>query len=222
MSVILEFSVPSREFTLGQVLMGPPSMHCELERIVPTGDMMMPFVWATGGNQEAFAESVREHDTVKELLVLDTVGKSALYRIEWAEEPTDLIEGIARTDAVLLQGFGNGTWEFRLRFPDHDDLSQFHNYIIERGIPCHIARTYTLTETSKSGYRFGLSPEQREALVLALRRGYFATPSEVTLDELADELNISRQALSDRIRRGNERVLREVLLTSGRDDEESQ
>ena len=214
MSVILEFSIPGQKFTLGEVLAGPPSMHCELERIVPTGDMMMPFVWVTGDDHEGFAKNVREHDSVRELHVLDTIGESGLYRIEWAAEPTDLIEGIARTDAVLLQAGGNETWEFRLRFPDHDGLSGFHNYVIERGIPCHSERTYTLTETSESGYRFDLSQEQREALLLALRRGYFATPSEVTLDELADELNISRQALSDRIRRGNEQVLRKVFLPS--------
>jgi len=214
MSVILEFSIPSREFTLGQVLAGSSTMHCELERIVPTGDMMMPFVWVTGENHEEFAESVRDHELVKELVVLDTVGESGLYRIKWANEPTDLIEGIASSNAVVLQAFGNATWEFRLRFPDHGCLSTFHNYVIERDIPCHIERTYTLTETNKSGYRFDLSQEQREALLLALRRGYFATPSEVTLDELADELNISRQALSDRIRRGNEQVLRRVLLST--------
>jgi predicted DNA binding protein len=72
---------------------------------------------------------------------------------------------------------------------------------------------------SAGGHRFGLTPDQREALVLALNRGYFATPSEVTLDELADELDISRQALSTRIRRGNESILREVLLSTGRDAE---
>ncbi|AXG07579.1 bacterio-opsin activator [Haloplanus rubicundus] len=214
MSVILEFSIPALEFTLGRVLAGPPAMHCELERIVPTGDMMMPFVWVTGDDHEAFAESVRGHDLVEELLILDTVGESALYRIEWTEVPTNLIDGIARTDAVVLQASGNDTWMFRLRFPDHDGLSAFHNFVVENDIPCHIERTYTLAETSKSGYRFDLSQEQREALLLALRRGYFATPSEVTLDELADELDITRQALSDRIRRGNEQLLRKVLLSA--------
>ena len=219
MSVILEFSIPSRDFTLGQVLAGPPTMHCELERIVPTGDVMMPFVWVTGDDHEKFAESIRSHDSVTELVVLETVDETGLYRIEWAAEPMDLIECITNTDAVVLQAFGNETWKFRLRFPNQDALSRFHNCIVERDIPCHIDRTYTLAETGKGGYRFGLSQEQREALLLALRRGYFATPSEVTLDELADELHISRQALSDRIRRGNEQILRNVLLSSVDDSE---
>ncbi|WP_433629222.1 helix-turn-helix domain-containing protein [Halomicrococcus sp. NG-SE-24] len=68
--------------------------------------------------------------------------------------------------------------------------------------------------SSSSRKWFGLTPEQREALVLALNRGYFATPSEVTLDELADQLGITRQAVSSRVRLGTEKVLRSVLVSS--------
>lgn len=218
MSVILEFTIDAEAFKLGQVLSGGPEMHLELERIVPTGDMTMPFVWATGDDHEAFERAVRSHPTVKELLVLDTVGENGLYRIEWEESPTDLIEAIATADGVVLEAMGNRDWVFHLRFPDHDSLSQFHNFVIERELPIHIERTYTLTEETRRGHRFDLSQEQREALVLGLRHGYFSTPREVSLDELAAELGISRQAVSKRIRRGNEKVLRTVLLSSAAGD----
>jgi predicted DNA-binding protein YlxM (UPF0122 family) len=36
----------------------------------------------------------------------------------------------------------------------------------------------------------------------------------MSLDEHAEELDISRQALSTRIRRGNEKILERVLLSS--------
>lgn len=217
MSVILEFSIDGEGFQLGQVLSVSPDMLLELERIVPTGNMVMPFVWASGEDHDAFEQGVRNHPSVKELLVLDVVGDSCLYRIEWGGDPTDLIEAIAVADAVVLEATGAERWVFRLRFPDHDKLSDFHNYVIESGIPIHIERTYTLTEGTERGHRFGLTPEQREALVLALKRGYFETPSEVSLGELASELDISQQALSKRIRRGNEKVLRKVLLASAAD-----
>lgn len=214
MSVILEFAVDGEEFTLGRVLSGPPVMRLELERIVPTGNAVMPFVWATGEEFEAFEEKVRESPSVKELLALDKVGDSGLYRIEWRDHPEDLIEAIAESDAAVLEARGKENWTFRLRFPDHDKLSLFHNYCTDHDVTIRIDRTYTLTEETERGRQFDLSQEQREALVLALRRGYFATPSEVSLDELADELDISRQALSNRIRRGNEKVLRKSLLSS--------
>ncbi|MFB6107945.1 MAG: bacterio-opsin activator domain-containing protein [Haloplanus sp.] len=215
MSVILEFSIGSEEFQLGQVLAGPAAMRLELERIVPTGTMIMPFVWATGGDHDAFTARVRNNPRVKELRVLDRIGDNGLYRIEWEHAPTDLIDAIGRADATVLEAYGDDDeWLFRLRFPDHDKLSTFHNYVIEHGITLHIDRTYTLSETTERGHRLGLTDAEREALLLALQRGYFETPSEASLDELAAELDITRQALSTRIRRGNEKVLRGVLLSS--------
>jgi predicted DNA binding protein len=219
MSVILEFTIDSDDFQLGEVLAGPVDMQLELERIVPTGDMMMPFVWVTGTDHETFEKTVRSHPTVAELLVLDNLNQNVLYRLEWKDEPTDLIEGIADSDAVVLEARGNESWTFRLRFPNHDRLSQFHNFILDDNIPIHIDRTYTLTEKSERGNQFGLTADQREALVLALQRGYFETPSEVALDHLADELGITRQSLSSRIRHGNEKILRQILLSSAADYE---
>lgn len=215
MSVIVEFSIAGEDFQLGQILRNPPEMHLELEQIVPTSNQVMPFLWATGENHEIFEENIRTNPAVRELLKFDVVDDSVLYRIEWETKPRDLIEGLTKSDAVILEAHGNGIWNFRLRFPDHEQLSEFHNYIIESEIPINIDRTYTLIEETERGLRFELTQEQREALVLALDRGYFETPSEVSLDELADELGITRQALSDRIRRGNKKILGKSLGSSG-------
>lgn len=219
MSVILEFSVAAEEFLLGTVLSGPPKMQIELERIVPTGSMVMPFVWVTGDDHAAFEENVRDSPFVAELLTLDRVEDNVLYRITWKDAPSSLIEGITESEATVLEARGDGRWLFRLRFTDHDRLSQFHDFCVGNDITIHVERTYTFSEETDRRRRFDLSQEQREALVLALRQGYFATPSEASLDELASELGISRQALSNRIRRGNEKVLGKVLLSSVADSE---
>lgn len=217
MSVYLEFTVDGDAFQLGQVLSPPPAMHVELERLVPMGEMVMPFLWVTGDEIEAFEEKVQGHSSVLDFRVYDRVGDSALYRIEWNDAPTDLLMAIADTQAVVLEARGNGTWLFRLRFPDHEQLTQFHNAIIEEDLSIHIEQTYTLTDSSRQGHRFGLTPDQREALVLALQRGYFATPKTASLDEIADDLDITPQALSNRIRLGTEKVLRACLLSSASD-----
>ncbi|WP_411966051.1 helix-turn-helix domain-containing protein [Haloferax sp. YSMS24] len=214
MSVILEFSIAAEDFELGSVLMEPPSMRHELERVVPTGNMILPFVWVTGEDHDTFEETVRRSPRVRELLRLDSIDDSVLYRIDWSTEPSNLIECISTSDATVLDARSDGDWVFRLRFPDHDALSEFHDAVVEREIPIHVERTFTLTDEERDGYRFDLTTEQREALVLALQRGYFETPSRVGLDELADELDISRQALSHRIRLGNEKVLRSTLLST--------
>lgn len=45
-----------------------------------------------------------------------------------------------------------------------------------------------------------LPSEQREALVAAVKRGYYERPREITLDELSDELDCPRSTLSYRLR----------------------
>ena len=219
MSVILEFTVEKEQFTLGRILAGPPPMHIELERIVPTGDTIMPFLWVTGEEFEAFEQKVADDEHVDDLVALDKVEDSILYRVTWYGSHNDLIRGITEADGTILEAHADERWYFRLRLPDHDKLSQFHNFCTDYGIALHIVRTYTTTERTESVKRFGLSQEQREALVLGLRRGYFDTPSEVGLNELADELGISQQATSNRIRRGTKQVLREALLSAATDFE---
>jgi hypothetical protein len=50
--------------------------------------------------------------------------------------------------------------------------------------------------------RYGLTDSQHRVLELASRRGYFEIPRDVTLKELADEVGVSHQALSEQLRRG--------------------
>jgi len=218
MSVILEFTIEGEAFELGRVLARPaPHGYAELERVIPMQDALMPFLWVTGVDADAFEKSVREQPSVKTICALDHVEGSTLYHIEWATQPADILAALADANAVVLEAAGNGVWQFRVRFPDHDKLSTFHNAIIEEHIPIHIGRTYTLSEPTATGHPLGLTNDQREALVLALNWGYFASPSETSLDDIADELGISRQAVSKRIRRGNETVLRKTLLSSAKD-----
>lgn len=221
MSVLLEFTIDGSAFHLGRILAPPPGLSLELERTVPTGSMVMPFVWATGEDYQTFEESVRSHPAVRALKALDRFGEQGLYRVDWVGSPTDLIAAFERSEAVILEASGNETWEFRLRFSDHEDLATFDDAVREMGIPIRIIRTCNLPDPFEKGAEFGLTTEQREALVLALRQGYFESPSAVQLEELAGELGISRQALSKRLRRGNEKILENVLGPSATDTDRS-
>lgn len=215
MAVIVEFSVDREDFALGRVLSGPERGRIELERIVPTGDSVMPFFWVHGGDETGLEVSVAESDYIENLQLLERVGDRGLYRVRWTGEYEDLIEGINGANGAILEAGGDGEWYFRVRFNDHQEVADFYNFCTEHAIAIRIGRVYTLTEESLQGRVFGLTDEQREALLLALRRGYFSTPRTVKMDELAAEIGISQQAFSERLRGGTEKVLRNVLLDSG-------
>ncbi|WP_458191150.1 helix-turn-helix domain-containing protein [Haladaptatus sp. NG-WS-4] len=217
MTVTLLFHVDANEFVLGRILAGPPPMQYELERIIPIGHSPMPYLWVTGSDFEAFEQKVRSDAHIKGLRALDKVGDSVLYRLEYSDEFESLLEGILESEATVLDARGNDDWMLRVRFPDHEKLSQYYNYLNDLGITLRVDRIYTMDEDAEPGHQFGLTPDQREALVLALNGGYFATPSEITLDELANQLGITRQAVSNRVRLGNEKVLHSVLVSSASD-----
>ncbi|WP_394349503.1 helix-turn-helix domain-containing protein [Natronococcus pandeyae] len=52
--------------------------------------------------------------------------------------------------------------------------------------------------------RRGLTTPQREALACAVRHGYFEIPRRISLEELAAELGVTHQALSERLRRASD------------------
>jgi hypothetical protein len=52
-----------------------------------------------------------------------------------------------------------------------------------------------------------LPPDQRTAMRAALDHGYYRTPREVTLEELATTLDVPRSTLSYRLRRAEERLV---------------
>jgi predicted DNA binding protein len=213
MAVIAEFTADSGAFSFGTALR-MTGTEIRLERVVPTTTALIPFVWASGGGFSAFEGSVRSSPHVKGLTRLADLEESVFYQVDWDMEEESLIRGIVDASAVVLRAAGDeNDWTFRLLFSTHERLATFYQYVGERDIDLRAGRVYTLTEEVTDEHRMGLTDEQYEALLLAVERGHFDTPSEVSLAELAEEFDISPQALSQRVRRANEKVLRAVLLS---------
>ncbi|WP_254544357.1 helix-turn-helix domain-containing protein [Halomarina pelagica] len=212
MAVIAEISLSPSYFPLGSILNDAPDLAVEFERIVPLGSGSLPLFWAKNGDLEAFERRVEESGQVTELTALERFDNRVLYAAEWNETVRDFTDALTVTDAVVLQAQNrNESWDLRLIFPTHEHLSEFHNACLDGGISYSLGRVYTLSDPILESDPLDVTPEQRRALLLALERGYFDTPSQSTLSDLADELDISQQALSQRIRRGNKAILEHVL-----------
>ncbi|WP_440006050.1 helix-turn-helix domain-containing protein [Halomicrococcus sp. SG-WS-1] len=214
MSVIVELTISSQEFLLGTALGIPGRTRVELERVVPASPDVLPFFWVISDDPSAFEEferHVSETEEVNDLVALDRLDDRVLYRAKWGKAVESLVQGIAESGATILEARGNDEWYFRLRFADHGDLSVFDTYCDEHGLDYRLDRVSTESATHDESYEFDLTDEQREALVMAVERGYFDVPREVTLDELADELDITQQAMSERLRRGEQTVMRTAL-----------
>ncbi|MFB9808822.1 helix-turn-helix domain-containing protein [Haladaptatus pallidirubidus] len=127
--------------------------------------------------------------------------------------PDSFFEALVETNATILdaRGHGNESWQFRLLFPSHEHLSEFHALSQESEISFDLGTVYTVRDMGADLNNVFLSQKQREALELALSRGYFDSPRTVALDELAAEFDISSQALSDRLRRGTKAIVEQAV-----------
>ncbi|MFC6787431.1 helix-turn-helix domain-containing protein [Halobaculum halobium] len=75
-----------------------------------------------------------------------------------------------------------------------------------------LTRTYPLREEADPvAGRFGLTPPQIEALRAAVEAGYFAVPRAATSAAVADELDLSKSAFLERLRRAEATLYRELF-----------
>ncbi|NEU58937.1 bacterio-opsin activator domain-containing protein [Halorussus sp. MSC15.2] len=213
MSIIAEFTTPAGEFALGDALAAHPDVRVELEKVVPTRKEILPFFWAWGETLAEFAETVREQPRVESLEVVDSIDDQTLYRVEWSDVVADLARVIQSVDATVLEASGQrDVWRFELRFPSHDAVRSFQSDCIDHDISLELQRLHSLTEIDADG-TYDLTAEQRDTLLTALEHGYFEEPRDVTLEELADLLDLSPTAVSGRMRRAEAKLIARTLVT---------
>jgi len=201
MSVITEFRVPSADFELGRILDVEGITSIELENLVPIGGATVPLFWIHNSTRQSFLESVQRHPAVTSAAEVDVFDDRTLFTLDWDANHDHLFEGISESEGQLLNAIGTpDTWEFELRFPDHDALSEFRTHCEDAQILLEVQRVYNPTKPD-AGPWYGLTELQREAIMLAAQTGYYDIPRGCTTKELADELGISDQAVTERLRR---------------------
>jgi predicted DNA binding protein len=212
MTVIVEFTLPADSFPFGRATNGDPNVRVQLERLVPLQETRIPFVWATGEAFEQFEQHLRDSEIVKYVEALTRVGDSVLYYVEWYTDKETFLDTVSDMKCSIMEAHRESGWSFTMRFRDHADLTRFHQFYQDHEFPVHIDRVYAPEEESRTEYGFGLTPEQRETLIMAVEKGYFDVPRGTKLDEIAEAVGITSQAASERVRRGAETVLRKSLI----------
>lgn len=223
MSIIAEFSVPAEEFALYETLCEVPGMTVEVERVVAhEADCIVPYFWTSGENYETFERVARDDSSVRDLTKLDEVRDAILDRAEWVEDVETVAYTMTRTGATLLDATGKGgRWTLQLRFDSPEGTTTFQRYLEEHELEAELHRLYEPTQPRLDGQP-GLTDIQHETLVTALERGYYETPRDVSMSELADELGISQQALSKRLRGGHHTLVENSLTVDSPGSEEQE
>ncbi len=159
---------------------------------------------------DAFEDELPTDPTITEARRTEIYPQRRVYRATLASNTIQYQPMIARVDGRALSQTGmQSGWELRLRLPDREALKQFNTWCSEEGVSVHV---HSLCLAGTEGQRrVGLTPKQQQFLTIAYKEGYFDYPRGISQEEIADRLNVSKSAISQRSRRAIKSLCRETL-----------
>jgi predicted DNA binding protein len=212
MATIARGTVPAEELALHHTLETLPDVEIECERIVLSGDdAVMPLLWIRDADREEIDAALEEDPSVETEDCLSEFDDDYLYQMKWIDQVHLLLHMLTNAEASILDAYGHkDRWELRVLYPNRDHLSQTHSFAQEHGLTFDIV-SFREMEGEPAG-RYGLTDGQYHSLVTAAKRGYYEIPRKSGIEELADELEVSHQALSEQLRRGTGALIEDTLL----------
>lgn len=209
MSTVVDARLPAEEFALVHSLRENPESRFEICRVVAnTTDTVMPFVWGSGADIDSLRESLRADPTTQDVQLVSEGEGEYLFKMEWMARVALLFDVfLVEEEATLLDAHCSGEeWRFRLVLPDDQCVRSVCDECEDLGLSLDVERAFPLSQ-SFTHDQFQLTEKQYEAVMAAYEEGYYDVPREINLKELARRLDLSHQALSERLRRGHEALI---------------
>ena len=213
MSTVAELRIPAEDTALSTTLEYVPGLSCELEQVIVADRYGM---WFDGADSGTVKTALRADETITDARHLCSEEGVHLFSVGVTERALDPFAVVVEEGgAVLAASIENATWTLRIRVRERATVSQIYERIDGAGPHVDVVRLCGLAESSAESV--GLTDEQYRAIVEAIEHGYFEIPRQISLEDLADELGISHQALSERLRRAYQTLVANELETADRE-----
>ncbi|RQH01386.1 helix-turn-helix domain-containing protein [Natrarchaeobius oligotrophus] len=212
MSLLAEFEARSPEFVLGPTFEAVPSLVVEIERLYALDpDRPIAFCWTTCRDRDRLEEALEADGTIDQFERIAERTDRTLYRLRRSD--SGVIQAYRQWVAAggeLLDCRGcDANWEVEMRFPDRESFVSYHAFLEDERVEFELHRLASGADAQWRDAGGTVTDSQREALEIAYERGFFDVPRETTLAAIADVLEISPQAVSERLRRGQARLIEE-------------
>ena len=169
------------------------------------------------GSFAQFEAALEDDSTVEAFDRVVEFGSERLYSFKYTPGATLFSPAIAAVNGVSLEWTNSEMgWTVRVWLPDRTALGELWEYAAERDIDITLERVSD--HAAPVGRDDSLTRDQRDALRLALRMGYFEEPRESTLGDVATELGISQPAAGGLLRRGIRRLVASTVTVAPEDE----
>lgn len=169
----------------------------------------------TARDPKGIVEAMGEYEEVTNIDRLQQSGETALVQFETSEPILLLPVQEAGTPLELPFTVRNGhvDWEITAT---QDRLSRLADQLREFGISFDVRSVIHQVETTQL-----LTARQTEIVQRAVETGYYDTPRESTLTELADDLGLAKSTCSETLHRAEEKIIKQFAADIGTIETES-
>ncbi|WP_336023311.1 helix-turn-helix domain-containing protein [Halobellus salinisoli] len=214
METIVDARIPTDQFVLEEAIEQVPDVEFEFVRFAIHGSACMKsFLWESTSQPDRLDAALQNDSSTERVSCVSRGDGRSLYSIDWTERAASLIDGFAGTGGSVLDIRGTSDWWiFQILFPDRATASETFQAWCDDGINPSLSRVSN--HSCLSDNLRGLSSTQHSTITKAFQRGYYNVPRGTTLEELATDLEVSHQALSERLRRGHSHLVELMLSES--------
>lgn len=212
MSTIVKAELPVDQFALAETFDRAPDATFDAVRFVTNGiEENLPLMWGTNEESASLSHVLEDDPSIESVRTLSRRNSESLFRVRWSSRVRSITDLLVAEEGAIVSAFGRADgWTFRLLFPERDAVSRTYDLCTESDIDIDILQMHDLAESPP--YRgLQLTDEQFATVKTAVENGYYQVPRETTLQELSDELDVSHQALSERLRRGHRTLIGDIL-----------
>lgn len=149
----------------------------------------------------AFEKALADDSTVTNTERVASYSDRQVYRTELTDNVVHFMPLTVTTLGQVLNREGDiGGWTLSIRFPSRDELIQFNRLCKAEGISVNVLALLE-TDAGEEDDVLGLTEKQQTLLAKAYESGYFESPRRISQLDLAEEVGVSKSAISQRLRR---------------------
>ena len=200
----LTIDLPSAVW-IGEVSRAFPSTTFRVLSAVPSGDAGFGLLEIESEGMPAVLDALEDRSGISSLALMQRTDDTAIVQFE-TSEPLLLLsiqESGAPIELPLTIRDGEAVIELTA---SRDRLSEFGRQLEAFGMFYTLNRVYDTSESPDL-----LTDGQQELLVTAVEMGYYDTPRESTLTEVAEAADLAKSTASVTLHRAEERVVKEFV-----------
>jgi hypothetical protein len=190
---------------IGEVSREFPSTTFRVLSAVPSGDAGFGLLEIEGESIPPVLDAIEDRAGISAVELMQRTEDTAVVQFE-TSEPLLLLsiqESGAPIELPLTIRDGKAVIELTA---SRDRLSEFGRQLEAFGMSYTLNRVYDAVDTPTL-----LTDQQRRLLVSAVELGYYDTPRECTLTELAEEVDLAKSTASVTLHRAEETVVKEFV-----------